>query len=293
MRRPRFPNGARRELGRRSGAHGGDRIVWRRGTSVRHLVLGQGKSGTTALYAAICDQQPDSVEIFEPKSLAEVDLSAPDLVVKKLIEFLSPDELLLLEHFDRRVFVVRDPRDAVISRLLYTIRDRRFFDDDDKLGVFLAALERKERDPRSISVVELYELIGSLDGSAIIDDVVRLNAKTIDLWRSHGRRFHLLRYEDFIQGELNAVNEYLGCRVDHQVRVPRDLGRVERRKSFGDFKDWFTESDLGFFADKFAVMFETFGYDPDEPINSDPVIDSTFSSAYVRRIVSEKRALAF
>jgi len=256
---------------------------------MRYLVVGQGKSGTTALFSAIAHGRPGTATSFEPRCLSEHDLAPEPLVVKKLVESWKPSENSVLPLFSHRLFMIRDPRDSLVSRLLYSIWDRRFIGDDAKLATFLKALRSKENDPGSMSVVELFDVVGSLDDTATVDDVVDLNRRTIEFWSEHSDRFFLVRYEDFVQGRTDGLGSYLGFPIDHKIEVSPDLRRVERRKSFGDFRNWFTEADCSYFAERFQPIFETFGYDSDASLAENPIIDPSFSSQYVLRIVAEKR----
>ena len=206
------------------------------------------------------------------------------------MESLKPEEVALFPEFHHRILMVRDPRDAIVSRLLYMTWDRRFIDDDNKLDRFIEALVQKETDPGSISVVELFALVGSLDRSSIIDDVVGLNGRTVDFWRQHRSDFLLVRYEDFVDGNLTNLSNYLGFAIDHQVEVDNDLRRVVRTKSHGDFKRWFTEQDHVYFADRFGPMLDTFGYDREDDLEPQPVIEPRYSSEYVLGLVAEKRS---
>ena len=51
---------------------------------MRVLIVGEGKSGTTALMRSVATEMDDPVEIFEPKTIETTDLQPESLVVKKL-----------------------------------------------------------------------------------------------------------------------------------------------------------------------------------------------------------------
>lgn len=256
---------------------------------MRCLILGQGKSGTSALFYSIVNRMPGAISIFEPVPMSREQLEPTDLVVKKLIEYLDDEEIKMLEQFDKRIYIMRDPRDAIVSRLLYIVWDRKFVYDDTKLGIFIDAIRQKERDPASISVVKLYELMDSLDQVRVLNAVQRLNRKTVDFLNKHGDRFYSFKYEDFVQGNLGDIRDYLGLDIDNEIEVAEIHQRVKRKKSAGDWKNWFTEEDVLYFKREFADIMGIDNYNDDWELNSVPVIEPEFSSEYVKRIANERR----
>src|SRR5688500_13798519 len=129
---------------------------------MRILIAGQAKSGTTALYYALKQTLPRKYTcLFEPHSTTA---AAGDrhVLAKVLINpTLRPDAF---ETFDRKILIVRDPRDNLVSRLLYAVFDREFFADDGKVRVFVERLERKRRDPAGVPLRELLQVLGDLSG---------------------------------------------------------------------------------------------------------------------------------
>ena len=67
---------------------------------VRVLILGEGKSGTTALLRSVASALGDPSELFEPAVLQPEDLEADPLVVKKLLLSWRNKEARLAERFD-------------------------------------------------------------------------------------------------------------------------------------------------------------------------------------------------
>ncbi len=258
---------------------------------MKSLIIGQGKSGSSALFFSIAEELQGCARVFEPIDMTKEDLSADDVVVKKLIEFLGEEETRLFDVFDKRIFLVRDPRDSIISRLLYTVWDRKFAYDDEKLGIFIDAIREKEEDPQSKSVRELYQIMDELDGTTVIQAVKRLNKMTLDFWNEFGSDFYVFRYEDYIRGELDAVRNYLGLEIQNEVEVAEGVQRVKRKKSFGDWKAWFTADDVEFFKREFSEILEEFGYNEDWGLDPNPEILPEFSSEYVERIAKERREL--
>lgn len=253
------------------------------------LILGQGKTGSSALFYSICEQIEGCNRVFEPNPITQEHLTPENVVVKKLIEFVEDEDIALIDQFDKKIFLVRDPRDSLISRLLYLVWDRKFVYDDEKLNIFIEALVQKESDPDSISVVELYDIMDRLDDIHVIQAVQRLNEKTVNFLSERGDDFYLFTYEDFIQGNLSGIRDYLGLDIDQDVTVDSEVSRVTRKKSFGDWKNWFTQDDSEFIKREFADIMSINSYNDDWEVNAHKVILPEFCSGYVRRIAQERR----
>lgn len=250
------------------------------------LVLGQGKSGTTALAYKLCNLLDIQQVDFEPKVLNSRKHNS--FLAKKLIDNLRPEEHESIGNFDRSVLIVRDPRDATVSRLLYRIRTLKFIRDPKRLAPFLEAIERKERSPSSVSMASIFRVLKEVGGYDVMNSMSRLNARTLDVWGGAARNACVLRYEDFVSGNTGSVAEYLGIKdaFDNSVDVPTNLSRVTRTRSSGNWKDWFIDDDMGQINKAFAPYFSAFGYSVEAP-NKRPTLDPEVGSSYIRRILGE------
>jgi hypothetical protein len=104
--------------------------------------------------------------------------------------------------------------------------------------------------------------------------------------------FHVLRYEDFVDGNLQNIIQYLGgLNLNHQVKVSTEVSRVERRKRHGDWRHWFTPEDVAFFRPLLANAMNALGYSGDWELSGDPVIDSRYCSEYAARLSAERDAM--
>ena len=257
---------------------------------MKYLVLGQGKSGTTAMARALeLGAEPPVQVFFEPRNLASVirKASSSSVIAKMLIEHWEVGDRAHLDWFDRCVFIVRDPRDVVISRLLYRVYDMQFIHDHQKLEKFLAALRAKERSPSEHTVQSLFGLLAELEGSRNeLTHLIHVHRKAVNAWRTVMDTAHLLRYEDFVDNRTEALSAYIGFDVDAQIDVAPKWRRVTRTKSHGSWKHWFTPPDDNLARTAFTDYLETFQYDD---WNKPPVqiIDPEHSSKYVERIVEE------
>lgn len=265
------------------------------------LVSGLGKTGTSGVYTSIKTALGaagfSARTFFEPtrvETLHECFRQAPDVpVLAKLILQELQRQDLPPQAFERRVMTVRDPRDTAISGLLFrpliTAVTRRL--TDAELERFLDALRRKEQDPSSVSVVELYRLSAQLGmGSRprrLMVDILGRQQELIE-----GGGFHVVRYEDFVAGRLGALSEYLGLDVQNvSTQGSRVSGHISRSEGSGSFRDWFTASDLAFFNKQWGPVLDKLGYPRKVELTESPVIDPLVSSEYVRRNFHMRREM--
>jgi hypothetical protein len=247
------------------------------------LVAGIGKSGTTGLYSLVKNSLPgDPLCAFEPPLAA---VTGDEVLVKSLVGDVRPNNRLYalgaFGQFDKRLFIVRDPRDRLVSGTLYSAATSRF-QSRDKLDEWLKLLEQKEADPSSVSLLELRgwrhrSLVESGYGQAQIDCC--------------GDYDHcLVKYEDFVEGRVADVEKYLGFKLTGTADVDPNLLRVVRSKRAGCWRNWFTPEDVEVLKTAYLNFMAHFGYDCDDwNLNDEQAIDPRFGSEYVSRVWSEIR----
>src|SRR5262249_13533189 len=144
---------------------------------LRVVIAGQPKTGTTALYFRIKNSvPPDAWCLFEPKEYVPpaVGLNPKWVVAKVLIGRAyargaepRPDGFYV-DHesfatFDRKLHILRDPRDNLVSSLLYGVRHSSFYSSDRRLEQFLRLLQEKERNPSAVSMLQLLDVMAAVD----------------------------------------------------------------------------------------------------------------------------------
>jgi hypothetical protein len=88
-----------------------------------------------------------------------------------------------------------------------------------------------------------------------------------------------------VDGEFEALNQYLGFTVQHEEEVPKAYGKVVRKKKYGDWRQWFTEEDVRLFKPAFAPYMEVMGYNLDDwKLDPNPVIEPRYSSEYMQSL---------
>jgi hypothetical protein len=114
--------------------------------------------------------------------------------------------------------MVRDPRDRLISRLLYGVYHSNFYHQNHRVSGFLQILKRKESDPHSMPVKTLLATFAELNCESFsFDDWATSHRhhsiqKPLDFHKQHGGLF-LFKYEDMIDQRLDQLNNYLELKL--------------------------------------------------------------------------------
>lgn len=261
------------------------------------LIYGLQKTGTTGMYntvkQALAPAAADYYFLFEPSTPAAIrSVRRADPTVGVLAKVIAhrTRQSFPFASFQRRVMMVRDPRDTVISTLLFKPLIRSTVGLDMSLHEqFIAALERKEKDPGSTSVTELLELGASLGyKNATPARAVEIQETLIATGDEH--EFHPLSYERFVDGDLDEVSEYLD--IPLQVSRPDTttwLDHISRSRDHGAWRHWFTPADVDHYRPYFANFLTRFGYGDDWDLASPQVIDPATSSVHVRNSLAKRR----
>ena len=251
------------------------------------LIAGQGKSGTTALYCALQQTLPPTYTcLFEPLSYIPAAGERCELAKVQINESAKIDDF---EAFDKKILIVRDPRDNLVSRLLYAIYNEEFVKDDNKVRFFVERLEQKRRDPSSVPMLELLQVLGDLSGKDLLGLFILRHQLGLN-FDPLRRGYFTYKYEDFIAGQYSALEEYLGFNLCFNGDVGAAYTRVARTKGSGDWRNWFTERDVEYFSPIYHEYLVKYEYDLAWTLPPEPKILPAHSTEYVMRLVREARA---
>jgi hypothetical protein len=263
---------------------------------MRVLVVGKAKTGTTALVSLVKQALEPCQLVMEPQTVfafGGVSLTYEgNEAIKIVYEHFRgrPRHLDAIVHaefgfpIDRVVFIVRDVRDEMVSKLLYhakIVRNDGVIAEgsEERLGAWVRALEEKEQDPASWSFHDLcvrFEDLTGVDMWARLTDMETL--AQLERYIAEGvRRDHfVLSYERMVRGDTDDLAEYLG------VPLPPDLatvdlgqfGHTRRSGGSGNWRTFFTERDVVVLRPLIAAHFSGTRYDdwvltPDAPIDPD------------------------
>jgi hypothetical protein len=267
--------------------------------SLKIVIAGLPKSGTTALYSRVKNSVPaDAWCLFENGRYSPPPTGQPPgwIVAKELV---TPNEsgkhgfrvdYDSYECFDRKLYIVRDPRDNLISSFLYyAAMDTDLYDHRRRLGRLLALLETKEREPARVSMLQLLDLMTELDHSTVrFVDVFLARQAVSEQFLERYPNYHTVSYTDLVDDNLESVEAYLGFRLTGSSRVDTEYARVERTFGYGDWKNWFTAADVAFFGPLLDSAVRRSGCDDEWELSESPHITAEVGSSYVRRVAQER-----
>lgn len=273
------------------------------------VIFGLAKSGTTALFYKVKNSlPPDTVCLFEPHSFDARAVKKkgikslltrrrePDVLAKVLpFRPRAPVDVDSFFHFERQILIVRDPRDRLISRLLYGVYHSDFCQYDDKVKAFLEVLEQKEKDPRSVPLKTLLKTFAGLNGESFSFNGWAAGhwrhsiRKPLDFHDEHGS-FFIFKYEDMIDRRFGSLEKYLGMPLKGKASVAPEVSRVTRTKSHGGWRDWLTAEDVQYLRPVVQPFLDRYYPEADWELSPLPSIPVEYSSRYVERIVNDRRA---
>lgn len=258
---------------------------------MRILVVGEGKSGTTALMQSLRAAVPEAAESFEPTHLGDVPRSGP-LVAKKLLAAWSPDEAPLLSNFDHVIYIVRDPRDRLISHLLYDSYNRGAKLTDSQSERWLTALSRKVANPLNQPLIRLMDIWWQMTDADLMQGYIRTLWRTSLFRRRYRDDVTMFRYEDLVADRFDDLNNALGLELA-RANVDGPEERVLRSGSDGDWRHWFTPIDVNAFRPSTTKWLRRHGYaHRDWELADPPQIHAEQTTEYVDRLLTGVRASA-
>jgi hypothetical protein len=263
------------------------------------LILGTGKSGTTALVFKVAGGLPNC-HAFSGGRPGKYLGDYENAVYKHTYEeskgksFELYRKHLKKEHYDRKVWIARDPRDVAVSRMLYRWQ-RGSEKQKEQYQAHLQLILQKEKDPHSIPFYEVCRYIGYNSWPISTEEVVEVERvryqHMCNFVKTLGEDWFLFTYEDMLSKNYDALNAYLGFKVQEDAEVPQSTGKskVVRKKSTGDWRHWFTEEDAELLKPAYTPYMEFIGYNcNDWALHPNPVIEPEYSSMYMQGLVRRK-----
>ncbi|GAB2502988.1 sulfotransferase family 2 domain-containing protein [Microbulbifer agarilyticus] len=266
------------------------------------LIYGLAKSGTTILAEKVRVSLSDflGVEVktaFEPKGFSLEDgklvylkkngiqSSEENEVVKTLFDSGVPSEQLAHyeDSFDKKIFIIRDPRDRYISQVFY-----RWYaghnPNETQFQHTLALCKLKQLNPDSVPFVFLANRSPG-QFQVLRNKLINSYGPVSEFINSRNNDWHILRYEDLIDENLGNLEDYLGFKIKADVSVTRAHRRVARSKAYGNWRRWYTKEDVGFLKPAFTPFMNSVGYDVhDWELERVTSLPSAEGSAYMERL---------
>jgi len=244
------------------------------------LVIGAPKSGTSALFFKIKRSvSKDYISFFEP---TEDDIDKLDFTKGPyLIKEVSPHYKDWHKNFSKIIYIARDPRDRLISSIVYgagfhKLPGSGFKDLVNGIRIF----SKKQKDPQSISVKQIMQTVLGLEhGGAKSRIDLQLMEKAF-----------IFHYEKLVLNDFAGLEGFLGFQLYEKNNVEKQFARVIRTKSSGSWRNWFLKEDVIYFKPIFKEYFEYFGYDfHDWNTNDTQIISKKESIYYIMKLIHEKK----
>jgi len=259
------------------------------------LILGLGKSGTTALVYKMAGGLPDCLAFsggLPGKYIGNYDNAVYKHTYepRKGKDFELYREHLAKEQYDRKVWMARDPRDAAVSRMLYRWH-KGYKGRKKQFDAHLQLVLDKERDPRKISFCEICRYIGHKEWptsiAAVVEEERQRYLEMKEFVATLGADWFLYTYEDMVSKNFAKLSEYLGFDIAGDAQVPSGTGKdkVVRKKATGDWRHWFTAEDVALLKEAYTPYMKMIGYDIDDwELAASPIIEPQFSSEYMQSL---------
>lgn len=272
------------------------------------VILGKGKSGTTVLVHMVAAAFPECQPVAggfraHARSRAQAG-SDPDASFtckftyndKKGRSFDAVMRHIAEEGYDKKIWVARDPRDNAVSDALFRWRGRHR-KSDRQFRACLPIVKGKEADPASVPFSEIYRYSGDPGGPQSVENLVEMERtryeRMCEFVGSLGGDWFIFKYEDLVEGHLEALSAYLGREI-RPAEMPREDQVKARTKSYGDWRNWFVEEDVRLFAPIYGPYMDLVGYDSsDWKLNPDPTIDPAIASEYMQRLSLDGRPVGW
>jgi hypothetical protein len=265
------------------------------------MLLGVGKSGTTAILYKIADGLPNC-RAFSGGMPGKYVGNYENAVYKHTYEerkgkgFETYRRHFAVQEYDRKIWMARDPRDVAVSRILYRFHKGAFL-RKKQFKAYYNLILQKEKDPKSVPFYEICRYASHDAWPVGIEKVVEEETvrygRMRDFVETLGSDWLIYKYEDMVQEKFERINQYLGFELKRQAEVPRGSGKdkVVRKKGFGDWRHWFTQADVALLKPAYLPYMEAVGYDCDDwGVADAPFIEPRYSSLYIRNL--ERRGYA-
>lgn len=259
------------------------------------FILGVGKSGTTAIVYKIAGGLPNC-HAFSGGRPGKYLGDFENAVYKHTYEerkgkgFDIYREHLENEHYDRKIWMARDPRDSAVSRMLYRWH-RGFLGKKKQYEAHLDLVLKKEKDPGAIAFYEICRYAGHnvwpMTAEAVVEEERKRCKRMRGFLESLGSEWFIFKYEDMVKQKFDALNQYLGFEVKADAEVPQSTGKAKviRKKATGDWRHWFTQKDVELFKSAYLPYMEIIGYDVEDwALSPNPVIEPEYSSVYMQTL---------
>ncbi len=254
---------------------------------MRISVIGLPKTGTTALYNLIKSNTPtaDCFCLFEPSSKAELKgalgLGKEYLIIKFMIHKLGRCGFKF-NNFDKNILIVRDPRDFIVSALLYRFNNNNIAYDKARFEELVIEFQKKEENPESISCVELFSIFNKGAPDLIRKNIYQMLDEAVKI--SEKKSVFTFKYEEMIDKNVEDLEKFLGITLKNWPEPQGWTSKIARSRGYGDWKNWFTNRDIAFFGECINGFLEKWNYDVTWELNKVRKISPDSCTKYIFKL---------
>jgi hypothetical protein len=264
--------------------------------NMKIFILGHGKSGTTVFLYKVAGGLPDCQAFAggDPgKHLGNYQNAVYKHTYKERKGRSFENYLNHVSEvgYDRMIWMARDPRDVAISEMLYRWH-KGYRGQKKQYQAYLELIQRKEQNPASVPFHEICRYIGQdnwpMTTEEVLDREIFRYQRMHDFVKNLTSEWLVFRYEDMIDKNVGALNNYLGFEIKDDAEIPQTTkkSKVARKKAYGDWRQWFTEEDVELYKPVYSPYMDTIGCDiNDWALTPEPVISPEFSSLYVKGLI--------
>lgn len=259
----------------------------------RILIAGLSKTGTTALFYKILDSFPgQTLPLFEPDAPPQDDNTVTRNVVAKIL-LGPPSRLASFAHFERKIGIIRDPRDTLVSRLLYRMANHGLYlNDRSRIMEMHRLLQKKEESSESVSILDIVRLNERLSGGkeSVAELIHQEWTRLIKIQKlvQDNRDFHSIKYEQLVLGDFAELENHLQFPLTGKGEVAEDLRRVVRTKSSGDWVNWFCEEDVNTFKPIYREFLDRNSYLLSWDLPEQRAVEPRFGSEFFLQSVERR-----
>lgn len=277
---------------------------------MRILIYGLAKSGTTVLHLKIKNGMEKVsgtkvTEVFEAvrrdgDTLYKKDDTsfqiADNTLVKSLLPTVegkgaSPQSVLNdFSDFDKKIFIVRDPRDRWISAFFYRWYHvhKPNVEDYEKAH---RLTQYKEAHPSDLPFYALFST-NPVRNEALKNRQLELHSGVLQFLEDAKKQdWFVIKYEDLMDGNTAALEEYLGFSIEDADPSDKRFSHVARSKNHGNWRRWFTPEDVEFYRPMFNDYLTANGYDAEDwKLQSVDHLSAHEGSAYMQKLFTGHHA---
>lgn len=262
------------------------------------LIIGKAKTGTTILSKLIENAVDNTVYHMEPANanyFYKNDFAkGKNHIVKVIFEHWSKSphlRMCLLRNelplkFDKIVFIVRDPRDELISRLLYFIYPHMVNNKYNEaiFNKWKSVCQQKETQLGKFSFIQMMHEFNGIFNTQFDNQFknghhfLQFAAKQQEL-----KQCYVIKYENLIDQKFEGIEKYLGFNLSPEVdQNSGALGRVSRSKGYGNWRNFFTPIDVRMLR-HFLKPNKFYGFN-DWQLNEKQIINPEECSLYLEKL---------